>query len=363
MGLFVLGFIYLLIKTSSYLVNRFNLQRYYISIPYVASLIALTTIYLLRDAMLLPSITEIISRVSISVFLFSVGLQISDVVNRLYIKRMIQLIGLSILLILILDISAFLISEESRWTINSTMFAYNEALMTKMIAPELQVHVEYWSKMQFGLLFLLTPLFLNLLRFTMPSGVYKSAVGHSTKEKLDLPLDMNVSSMLLICLSAVGLTYYFTELSSYFLFDFVFSMTAGFIVGRKTKKDRYSIHSWGTWGLYSFIVITSVELIYLVQDAFSFNVLLILAIKTFVLGAISIGLGHWLFKKWSAVDWMVGVVAIWTFTLNAPIACMHGMRTVVNQLGPSPYILLVVPPVILWLVNYVHLLIYLMLPR
>ena len=363
MGLFVLVFVYSLIKISSYLVNRYNLQQYFISIPYVASLIALITIYLIRDAIVFPTITEVISRVSISVFLFSVGLQISKVVNQLYIKRMIQLIGLSILLILTLDISAFIISEESRWTLNSTMFAYNEALMTKMIAAEFQVHVEYWSKMQFGLLFLITPLFLNLLRFMLPTGVYKSAEGHALKEKLALPIDIHVSTMLLICISAVGLTYYFTELSSYFLFDFVFSMIAGFIVGRNSINDRYSIHSWGTWGLYSFIVITSVELIYLVQDAFSFDVLLILGIKTIVLGALSIGLGHWLFRKWSAVDWMVGVVAIWTFTLNAPIACMHGMRTVINQLGPSPYILLVVPPVILWLVNYVHLLIYLMLPR
>jgi Na+/glutamate symporter len=45
--------------------------------------------------------------------------------------------------------------------------------------------------------------------------------------------------------------------------------------------------------------------------------------------------------------------------LNAPVICMHGMRTVVNKYGPAPNVLLIIPPVILWFVNYIQLLLHL----
>jgi ESS family glutamate:Na+ symporter len=59
----------------------------------------------------------------------------------------------------------------------------------------------------------------------------------------------------------------------------------------------------------------------------------------------------------------IETAAGWTFMLNTPVVCMHGMRTAVNRIGPAPYVLLIVPPVILWMVNYIHLAILLILER
>ncbi|UII54158.1 hypothetical protein LS684_10630 [Cytobacillus spongiae] len=118
-------------------------------------------------------------------------------------------------------------------------------------------------------------------------------------------------------------------------------------------QNTEQVNQLGTIGLYLFIILTVYKTSNLLTF-FPFEHLLIIVSKSIIVGILSFSICLMLLRRFTEAERIVVIVAMWSFTLYAPVVCMHARRTAVNRVGPAPYVLLVVPLIILWLINYVH---------
>lgn len=305
---------------------------------------------------------EVVRRLSVTVFLFSIGLQITLNFSKSYTIRLLNLLMLSIAIITIMDLfSSLMLDHDGRWLFGSMMFAYNQDIVEVIVTEESRDFIRFWGSVQMIIVFLLTPLYLNL-SFSIFKDP-KSAIPLVPKEKIHIPLTKET----LVIFSLSYLFYLASKatasFSFLFLYDFVFSLVAGMIYGSYLVRKRSPLikqkaelfQMAGTAGLYLFIILSVNNIHSADWDQLNSRLFLLIIFKTILTGVITFIVSIIFFKKWTIADKITATVAGWTFMLNEPVICMHGMRTAVNRLGPAPSVLLVVPPVILWIINYFHL--------
>jgi sodium--glutamate symport carrier gltS len=212
-----------------------------------------------------------------------------------------------------------------------------------------------------AVVFFLTPLFLITISYFHPKSNSLLELDRNQKIKTDNGISFVVVAFAILIIYIKN-TWIMETIP--FLQDFVLTMLAGIRVGiwckknvtdQKKKKLNQQFHQLGTLGLYGFIITAIYSVFFIDLQMFSWTHFLFIILKTIFIAMITFVFVLLVFKKLSFFESMVSMVAGWTFILNAPVTCMHGMRTVVNKYGPVPDILLIIPPVILWLVNYLHL--------
>ncbi|WP_281976261.1 hypothetical protein [Halobacillus litoralis] len=181
----------------------------------------------------------------------------------------------------------------------------------------------------------------------------------------DRKLKWSLSRMGLLVLSvstaSVLLNEHVLQGSIPFLFDYVFTAFVGYAIGKshvalsnRTFPYLEDMSNLGTLSLYAFICVTIYEAAQVGFDSFRPIFFILILTKTLVIGLMTIGIVLVALKKMKKEEKMISIVAGWTLLLNAPVTCMHGMRSVTSKLGPVPQVLLIVPPVVLWLINYVQ---------
>lgn len=345
------------------MVNKYRLQGWFISIPYLASIIALAVSYLLYTFYGISlSLPFFLQRLAVTIFLFSIGYQIALILGKKFMFRMGILIVVSLTGIAALKISSAALPAGVGIIFGSSMFAYNIFLVEKITPVDFIDYLIYWSSLQMIIVFMLTPLFLLISK----RHLFKREQNyHFVKRPIIETLHIPYNREVFLVMAASGLFVFITlqvnELNAYFLHDFVFGLILGVFTGVIEKrrnlhtKKAAQLNQLGSIGLYVFIVSAINEFVFIRHELFDGTTLLLIFIKTILIGFLSLLVLSRFFRSLSPSEKLVACVAGWTFMLNAPVVCMHGMRTVVNLYGPAPYVLLIVPPVILWMVNYFHL--------
>jgi len=364
----VLGIIVVAIclKTAEKLERLFKLHRWYISIPFIGSIL-LIVLSKWGSGWFSLSFPPIFQRLVLTIFLFSIGYQIAFIFNRKYFYRVLFLIGICLFLISSLHLVSFLFPDSMHWVLSSILFAYNLDVVYYTVPKQWISYIHYWGSIQMLVVFLLTPILLiivekRLRRLNHPSSLY---LVHQYHEKMRIPINFTSFFVVFIAFLFVKLPAIF---NIPFVYDYVYSLMFGLLIGyffghKKGKTKKATIEQLGTVALYTFIMTTIIQNYQVHHNYFSINIFLLILIKTFVIAFICFFVVYSFFQKLSYHERMVAFVAGWTFILNAPVVCMHGMRSVTNKLGAAPYVLLVIPPVILWLVNYLHVWLLQALPR
>lgn len=314
------------------------------------------------------SIDPFMERIFVSVFLFSIGYQIAISFTKMYLKRLLILTGLCTLILVSLHGFAYFFVDELKWLVGPIMFAFNDELFYRIVTDIDEISfIYFWAKIQMLLIFVLTPIFLLLVAYFHPKK------DTSTSININEVITIKGRYSFTVIVTAIFSVYFkITWLGDTlpFIFDFVITMLLGIIVGlwsnKNLQKDtrmklNTEFHQLGTFGLYGFIISAIYSVIFIDIQLFSWNFFLVVVAKTLIIAIITIFAVLRMFKHLTYYESIVAMVATWTFILNAPVTCMHGMRTAVNKYGPVPGVLLIVPPVILWLVNYIHLLLFLIL--
>lgn len=360
MSIFTIMFFGMYLFAATKIVNHLNLQNLFISIPYIATLFLVPFSYLLYHFFYFEvTLPYFIERLSVTIFLFSIGFQIATIVNKKYFIRVFVLSLISIFSITTLHLISIPFPEYLQIIVGSAFFAFTPFIMDSVTSTINKDFLVYWSNIQMALVFICTPIFLLLTNKVLKNE------GNLQHQKESLSITFSRLTIFAIALSMgfVFLTMKFMVLNAIFLHDFVFGLLAGLFLGLMLK-DKYmktekttQLHQLGSIGLYVFIMASINEIAFVNHDLFSWHILVLMVIKTILIGFISFIVIIYFFKSLSFQEKLIATVAGWTFVLSSPVVCMHGMRTVVNKLGPSPYVLLIIPPIILWIVNYFHILI------
>ena len=364
-------FMFLLIRLSHYISKKFNSQGFFISPPFIGAILLLSLSSISYYVFEWPIRFNIYSeRLFVTIFLFSIGFQIALIYTKLHWKRFFLFIGICAILLLLLALPFFIVKGDIKWIFGTLMFGYTEEMVHRVAPVDLYEKIFYWSTIQMGIVFFLTPILLLFIEKKLFPSLPRPSNLSNNGEKLSLQLSLEFIMIIFLGAVIVIVKKLVLQETIPFLFDFVISMFIGFGYGKwseaklaleKLQKRNETLHQLGTIGLYAFIIISINDVVYLNGTLFESSLLIWLLIKTVVVAVISIISVRFFFKKFSYTESLVAIVAGWTFMLNAPVVCMHGMRTVVNKYGPAPDVLLIVPPVILWLVNYLHLMLYLIL--
>lgn len=344
---------------SRSLARFFSSERYYLSIPYMGSTLAIL-LYMSQSQPF--DIPEIVERIFLSVFLFSIGYQTVPFLKKAFFYRSVGLVFLTMTLIASMELSSRFLDDPYRSLFGSVFFAYNKDVLLYTFDSRVVPFIEFWGSLQLILVFAVTPFFLLFAeRVIKPvsSFLKEESAAFSVKDSGFLYVSLWLGMLVLILLADLLKDHFL------FLYDYVFAMAAGGIVRvmerwsqMDTQKRARLIHQTGSLHLYVFIIITITEQFYSVTDDFhtyfQTNIFILILFKTVLMGVLSIYVVKKWQTSWDGSEMMVAAVAGWTFSLNAPVVCMHGMRTAVNKCGPAP-LLFIIPPIILWLVNYIHL--------
>ena len=363
--------LFLSLMLAVFLSDKLKSDTFLISTPLIGGIllatISLTLSYVFSFTLHIPYFIE---RIFITGFLFSVGYEISSIFNVRYLKQILKLSIICVILLFVMNGISYIFPANLKLYVGTSMFAWNNEIISKIIPnSQLIEYFQFWAFLQMMVLFMFTPIFLGLLEKKL--GMIKNTIITSnrlpTYRFLIFPSKEQIIIYLFSSLIVLMKVYWIPE-SIPFLFDFVLSMFSGFLFYKicnakptKFQPNQQKVKNAGTVGLYGFIIIQFNHIALLDWTIFKFDIFILLLTKTFIIGIVSYYGVKILRIRHNQHELMVAIVAGWTFTLNAPVACMHGMRTVVNKYGPSE-ILLIIPPVILWLVNYIHLGIIYLLP-
>ncbi|MFZ3589885.1 hypothetical protein ACOI1C_11520 [Bacillus sp. DJP31] len=360
MSIFSIVFFGVCLFTATKIVNQLNLQHFFISIPYTATFLLIPISYILYHffnfELTLPFFLE---RLAVTIFLFSIGFQIATIINKKYFIRVFVLSIISILIIVVLNLISLPFPEDLQILVGSAMFAYSPFIMEYVTSNIYTDFLMYWSSIQMVIVFISTPIFLFV-----SNRVLKNKDNKNLQQEY-LPLTLTRLHFFVITVSFlfVFLTMRLHSLNVLFLHDFVFGLLAGFFLGYILKRRSLQtekatkLHQLGSLGLYLFIMSSINHFAFVNHELFNWSILFLMVMKTILVGFLSLFVMIYFFKSLSLQEKLVATVAGWTFVLSSPVVCMHGMRTVVNKLGPAPYVLLIIPPIILWIVNYFHILI------
>ncbi|GGJ59307.1 ESS family glutamate:Na+ symporter [Anoxybacillus voinovskiensis] len=353
----------IILKISELLERKYELHRYYLSIPFVGSVILLTITVLTKVIFhyrLEPPF--LFQRVAVTIFLFSIGFQIALFLNKLFFKRFVILLAICVVLLIFFVHISYFVFPPYNWIVGDLLFAYNEDFIKLTVPSYIQNDMVFWSYVQLAIVFFLTPVFLSIVSKRLDKqdiSNIQNCANHLYQEKITIPLTRETAYVVLFALGIVVITQHITV---FFLYDYVYAMLGGFSYGllaktRQSKLDEKTrmFHQLGTIGLYLFIMTSVQKIAFFDWFRLSYTVFLIVMAKTMIVAVFVVWIVQRLFPTLSFSEKLVTAVAGWSFILSAPVVCMHGMRTVVNKHGAVPYVLLVIPPVILWMVNYIHL--------
>lgn len=264
-----------------------NSQIFFISVPYIASLLLLTVSFLSQTMFSLTiSIDPFIERIAVSVFLFSIGFQIATVYTKLHVKRLLILTGICIVLLISLHGMSFIFGNELKWLAGPIMFAFNDELFYRVITEKQDISfIYFWSKIQMIVIFVLTPVFILLI-----SSVHPKKGSISPIKNNEIISFKGHYSILVILLSvmAVYLKNEWLKDTIPFFYDFVITMLIGIGIGlwskqnvieEKKMKLNNQFHQVGTFGLYTFILSSIYSVIFIDFYLFSWNFFLFIIVK------------------------------------------------------------------------------------
>ncbi len=354
--------------TAGYLINQFtDSLKKFISVPFIGSFLFISFLLLFEFLFKWEvSIPYPLERTLVTVFILTIGYEIGLKWNFTYLKQLFFLTLVSSILILILYTVSLVFPVDLRLYIGGFMFAWNNELITEIVPQHMIEEFTFWARIEMVIVFLGTPLFLSWLN--------KKIDGEETSNKRkdkNIPFkEVNVTTICIIVGTSIGIVFVknFILLDAIpFIFDFVIALGIGFLYGFLQKQKNKKTHSSmtikfaGTIGLYGFIIIEIGRIVHLTWDFMNYSILTLLFVKTIIIGIIVYFLASLFLSHLRKNEFLVAIAAGWTFILNTPVTCMHAMRTVVDRYGPAELIL-IVPPVILWLINYLHVYIAQMFP-
>ncbi|WCK52956.1 sodium/glutamate symporter [Aneurinibacillus sp. Ricciae_BoGa-3] len=290
-------------------------------------------------------------------FLFFIGIKIGMIYEKKHGLRLVYLFLFSVFIILLLEGLVWILFRQSPFLIQlfgSSTLAWNQEWIERVLPYFPEEHsVNTYYQITLLFVFLLSPIVIGLMRSFIPlQQTPQTNLTIRNWNLLALILQATVTSIAL-WLKHAWLSHIL------FLFDFVISMTFGMITGwllRKiTGKGRElflrTVQEIGIFSLYGFII---AMMLVSASELFVHGSLLIIGllfIKIIIVSLIYIGISRkWAKNHRQLVLWS----ACWAFTLSAPVSCMNAMRSVVEQHGEADEVLFIVPPIILWLINYPH---------
>ncbi|NDI34264.1 sodium/glutamate symporter [Chengkuizengella sediminis] len=336
--------------------KRWKLSKYYISPALAGGMIAMIVsgiLYYFYSYTFIPN--EWVVCFFVTAFLFSIGMKMGLTYQKKHIKHLFYLFGFSTFILAIIELIAMILFKNNSFLLqvyNSQTFSWNEEWIFR-IQNWFSGSLVFQFHFSLIIVFILTPVVIRLMRNFQFSEMkpYKTKDFHSWKLNA-------VMILFLVTIFALFLKNMYLD-ETLFIFDFVISMVIGFVLGRRLKtRDSSQVDQWissvlsaGTLSLYGFIIsmifISSVH----VWTGWSWNIVGLYSIKLILFTLLWI----WVSRRWvKNHQKLVLISACWAFTLSAPVTCMNAMHSVVRRHGPADQVLLLIPPVILWLINYPH---------
>jgi hypothetical protein len=310
--------------------------------------------------------SQLLVEVSIASFLFSIGIKIAFTYTLKHVRNLILLFIFSIGIVTIMNGTAWLVrsrSVEYSYLLSSLTFAWNDEWITRMTPLVKFENLFIYANLSLFIVLLLTPIVLRLMRNPAILEVRLHAGNIAVRNWHPLAV---IAHAIFVGLAIWIKQEYLNDVP--FLFTFVISMSFGYMMGlwlRKVPDERRIKDQWlpaiqelGTLSLYFFIISMVLLSSMGVWIYWSSADVIMAGLKVLFITAIYVGLA----RRWAnSCDRLVLISATWAFTLSAPVTCMNAMRSVVDRHGPAEDVLLLVPPVILWLVNYPHYIIMIQL--
>jgi Na+/glutamate symporter len=148
------------IKLGEKIEHKFKSHLYFVSVPYTAGILftaATYFVYLIFDFPIF--VPEWSKRVLVTVFLFTIGYQMAVVYVKKHWQRMIGFLFICALLLVGLKMLSSAFINFNKWLLGPIMFGYNNELLVRLVPFYYHEEVHFWSSIQMGVVFLLTPLF------------------------------------------------------------------------------------------------------------------------------------------------------------------------------------------------------------
>jgi Na+/glutamate symporter len=334
--------------------RRWVLSRLYISPPLLAGTLGSIAIVGLTWMTDIPwSYETIVGRLLVTGFLFFVGFKIGMVYTLRHVRSLLLFSLLSVGLLFLFEIISWtLFRDRPMWleSLGAMSFAWNDEWMTFARQYDPDAPVVFHTSLL--LVFLITPLVLRLLAGKV-TEVRQTAVQHS--------LSSIWRTIGIVLVAAAALSAYWIKIlwlaHVLFLFDFVLTMGMGIGAGllfRGKREQRplvFATQEVGKWSLYGFIVVMMITASHEVWQHGNGSITGLLTIKIVFLSMLALFLSRLFVRNRKHLIW---ASATWAFTISAPVSCMNAMRTVADKHGEAEDVILVVPPVILWMINYPH---------
>lgn len=346
-----------LVAVGYLLDDYFNLTTLYITPPVAGGVIgiAINLInYAVTGSMWLPD--QFGPQLLITIFLFSIGVKIALTYGKQHLISLFNLFWITVVIMLMIDAVAVITADSSQllFVFGSSSLAWNGEWLSfiQQVFPNLDL-VQFYFHASLLVTFIVAPVVVKMFVFF--------EVKETQHPDWPQVSDWNWSTVffsIVLAIAAIFMRTTFLDTVP-FLFSFIIAMWLGIIVGLiisyflndDKSQITTSIGELGVLSLYGFIVAMLLKSTNIVVTNWNQRLIYLLAIKIVIITVIHIILAKLLVKNHHD---LVLMGACWAFTLSAPVACMNTMNSIVRYHGEADDVLLLVPPLVLWLINYAH---------
>ncbi|WP_204702177.1 hypothetical protein [Halanaerobacter jeridensis] len=347
----------ILVAVGYMLDDYFNLTALYITPPVAGGVIGIIVNlvnYAMTGSMWLPH--QFGPQLLITIFLFSIGVKIALTYGKKHLISLFNLFWITVVIMFIIDAVAIMTTNNSvsLFAFGSSSLAWNGAWLNfiQQVFPNLTT-IQFYFHASLLAAFLLAPVVVKMFVFFEVEEIQNPArpqIGDWHWGVVIVSLFLALTAIFMRTNFLAGIPY---------LFSFIIAMWLGIIVGlvidhfANDKQDQMltSIGELGLLSLYGFIVSMLLKSTNIVVTNWNLRLLYLLIIKIIIITVIHIILAKLLVKDHHD---LVLMGACWAFTLSAPVACMNTMNSIVRYHGEADDVLLLVPPIVLWLINYAH---------